>query len=338
MAKRDSFFEAIEDGPLPPVLAFGGEERVFVDDAIAIIRRRALEGGLADFNYDRVSAKEKDASEIFCIARTLPTMSPRRLVEVQDAEELKEDAFAPVAAYLKDPSPETVLCFVFRKWDGRSKLLKLLNKEAIAAKFEHPREFEMPRVVAMRAKRRRQKLSSDAAEAIAMTVGTDLLLLENALEKLDLACAGSEITLEDISTHVADTHLEDAFALGTAVAVGDRKAALTSLRNLKAARTAPLQLTGLIAWQMRQVVRANELLEQGRDENSVGQQMRARGPRLTTLVRAGRTFSLLENEKRLARVAFIDQQLKRSRAPNWLWMERLILELCPQNARRRRRR
>ena len=124
MANTDAFFQSIEDETLPPIIAFGGEERVFVDDALDIIRRRALEGGLADFNHDRTSGRDREPGEIIAMCKTLPTMAPRRLVEVADAQDLRDDALPVLKAYVEDPCPETVLCLVFRKWDGRSKLIK----------------------------------------------------------------------------------------------------------------------------------------------------------------------------------------------------------------------
>ena len=114
MANTDAFFQTIESDVLPRIIAFGGEERVFVDDALDIIRRRALEGGLADFNHDRTSGRDREPGEIIAMCKTLPTMAPRRLVEVADAQDLRDDALAIFQRYVEDPCPETVLCLVFR--------------------------------------------------------------------------------------------------------------------------------------------------------------------------------------------------------------------------------
>ena len=67
-------------------------------------------------------------------------------------------------------------------------------------------------MVRMRARRHKLKLSGQATEALALTVGTDLVMLERAIEKLALVGEGREVELADISLHVADTHLEDACA------------------------------------------------------------------------------------------------------------------------------
>ena len=89
MAKvdTDAFFQTLDgDGAFAAVVAFGGAERVFVDDAVAAIRGRVLSGGLADFNHDRTSLRERRMPEVISMCLTLPVMAPRRLVEVRDAD------------------------------------------------------------------------------------------------------------------------------------------------------------------------------------------------------------------------------------------------------------
>src|SRR5690606_6802599 len=178
-------------------------------------------------------------------ARTLPTMAQRRLVEVHDADALADGGMDRLEAYLAAPLQETALVFVFGQMDARGKLVKALKKhKAHLMRFEHPREKEVPALVRMRARRYKLKLEHDAVEAVAVTVGTDLVLLDRALEKLALVAEGREATLADVSEHVADTHLEDAFGLVRAIANGNRKTALTTLSALKQNRDEPLRLLG----------------------------------------------------------------------------------------------
>lgn len=329
----DAFFRAIESGPPPPVVAFGGEERVFVDEALAIVRARALQGGLADFNHDRLSLKDRSFGDVVAAAATLPLMAPRRLVEVRDADGLRDDDVAKLEAYLLAPSPTTTLCFVLDAVDLREKGTKLLDKHALLARFEHPKERDMPSLAARRAKKHGVDLEPGAADALAVTVGTDLTLLERALEKLALVQDGGRISVDDVSTHVADTHMEDAFGLARAVARGERGDALRRLGALEAARDAvPLQLVGLLAWQLRQVLRARALLDQGASPDDVGRELRAFGDRQRALVDAARAADATRHMRRLERLAEADRALKSSRAPPWLLMAKLVVDLCPPSA------
>jgi DNA polymerase-3 subunit delta len=332
MAKADSpeaFFTILDNDkvPLPPVVAFGGAERVFVDDALTSLRARVLSGGLADFNHDRGTARERRGVDIVAMCKTLPVMAPRRLVEIKDADSLHDADVEVLAAYLESPSPETVLLLVFGEVDLRSKLPKLLekSKSALLCRFDHPKDREMPSLVLRRAKKLGLKVDGNAADALALTVGTDLTLLERALEKLAIAVdEGAPITAAAVSQHVADTHLEDAFAFVRAVAVADRKEAIRGAAQLQAAREEPLRLIGLLAWQLRQVAQARALLDDGRDP---AQELRLFGDRAAPVLKAARALSPERHARRLVQLAEADVGLKSSRQPPWLLMMRLIHEL-----------
>ena len=334
----DQFFTQLENQELPGVIAVGGAERAFVDDAVNVVRQKVLEGPMSDFNHDRKDGKSGHLQDVLNLANTLPMMAAKRLVEDQQAEDLGDVGLDALESYLKKPSPQTVLLFVFHKFDQRQKLAKLLAKYALTKRFEHPRERDMPDIVIQRAKRHALQLNEETAQAIALTVGTDIGFLERALEKLELVAEEGQVSWDMVSTHVADTHLEDAFAFGKAIAIADRKAALTHLNALMLNREAPLKLMGLVAWQLRQVVRARAYLDDGMPASEVTKELRAYGENGRVLVRAAKQFDLRVHRKRLSRLAHIDRKLKSSRASPWRWMEQMIFELCPaQNKARNAR-
>ena len=325
----DQFFTQLENQDLPPVIAVGGAERAFVDDAVSVVRRRVLEGPMADFNHDRKDGKSGQIQDVLNLANTLPMMAAKRLVEVQQAEDLGDSGLDAFENYLKNPSLQTVLLFVFGKYDQRQKVAKLLSKYALTKRFEHPREREMPDIVLQRSRRHNLKMNEETAQAIALTVGTDIGFLERALEKLELVANEGHVSWDMVSNHVADTHLEDAFAFGKAIAIADRNAAIVHLNALMLNREAPLKLMGLVAWQLRQVVRARSYLDDGMPVSEITKELRAYGDNAKVLLRAARQFDIRVHRKRLSRLAHIDRKLKSSRASPWRWMEQMIFELCP---------
>jgi DNA polymerase-3 subunit delta len=321
----DAFFGILDKGELPAVVAFGGAERVFVDDALTSVRSRVLSGGLADFNHDRASGRERSGADVVSLCNTLPVMAPRRLVEVREADAFGEDDVDALASYLERPCPETVLCLVLGDIDERSRLPKLLVKSpsALLCRFDHPREWEMPRFVERRARRLKVGLQPGAADALAATVGNDLTLLERALEKLAVAVVG-DVGVEDVGRHVADTHMEDAFAWVRAVACADRAQALRATAALQAAREEPLRLLGLLAWQLRQVATARALIDDGKD---AARELRLFGDRAAPVLQAARMFDPARHAARIVRVADADRALKSSRQPPWLQLTRLVQDL-----------
>jgi len=330
------FLSELSTKGAPRVLAVGGEARVLVDDVLAAVRPLALAGGLADFNHDRLSGKQ-GIEAVVAAARTFPVMSASRLVEVDEAEKLSDGAERVLETYLDAPSETTVLVLKFPQIDLRQKFTKLVEKKATLVKCDHPRERDMPDLVRLRARRHGVSLDEEVALTLALSTGTDLGLVDRALEKLALVAPDRAVTVDDVSTHVADTHMEDAFAFASALARADRKAALTSLAALEQNRAAALQLLGLVAWQLRQVVRAREMLDDGAGPREVREGLRAFGDRGDALVAAARRFDLRAHRRRLGRLGALDQLLKSSRAKDMLLMERMVLELCPDEREPRAR-
>jgi DNA polymerase-3 subunit delta len=329
----DRFFEQLDGEELPPVIAVGGVERALVDDVVSSVRKRALEGAIVEFNHDRVSGKD-GAEKVTQLARTLPAMARRRLVELDDADGLPDAD--KLEAYLDDPSPETVLLIVFGKWDARSGLGKAIKKrkKLLQAKFDHPRERDMPSLARARARRYELKLGGEIAEALALTVGTDLVLLDRALEKLALVADSGKPTLADITEQVTDTHIEDAFRLTNALAAGDRGGALASLRALEAARDEPLRVLGLCSWQLRRSLRARAILDEGGGTDELKAAFNLYPRRAQELASSARKFTARQHERRLSRAVACDRSLKGSRASGWRLLERMVFELCPPPRRR----
>jgi DNA polymerase-3 subunit delta len=188
----------------------------------------------------------------------------------------------------------------------------------------------MPGIAMRRAKRHKLSMGHDEAQALAVTVGTDLGLLERAFEKLALVADDGVVTIDLISTHVSDTRLEDAFGLARAVATGDRKDALSCLARLQASRESdPIQLVGMLAWQLRQLMRARARLDDGVRPDDIGRELNQYRERLTALLNAARRLDARGHTRRLARLAEADRTLKSSRAPGWVVMVALISDLCP---------
>lgn len=58
-ANAEAQLSQLTQGEIPPVLVLTGEERFLVGDALKQIRQHTLKGGAVDFNYDRLSARQK---------------------------------------------------------------------------------------------------------------------------------------------------------------------------------------------------------------------------------------------------------------------------------------
>jgi len=312
---------------LPPVLGLGGEERAFVDEALAEIKKRVLNTGLIDFNLDIISAKSNLLEAILSFAKALPVMAPLRLVLVTESDAIKADNLESFEAYLQTPNLSTVLVFVFDQVDIRLKFQKLLDTGAVFYKFDHPKEREMLALIKSRAKLRGLNIDDEAVLSLFLEIGNNLLMLDRAFEKLELSLDGTNITTAQISEQVAQTAFQDAFVLARAVAVKDRVQVAKSLCELKKAQEIPLRLLGVLAWQFRIILKARLLLDDKRAGSEIGSKLNLFGDRLDFVLRAARLVKTTAQIERLKSLLDLDRTLKSSRVPAWLSFDSAVLAL-----------
>lgn len=317
----------VTSSKLPPVLGLGGEERAFVDEALAEIRKRFLNTGLMDFNLDIISAKSNLLEAVLSFAKALPVMAPLRLVLVTESEAIKADNLELFEAYLKAPNLSTVLVFVFDQVDIRLKFQKLLDINAVFYKFDHPKEREMLALIKSRAKLRGLNIDDEAALSLFLEIGNNLLMLDRAFEKLELSSEGTVITTSQISEQVAQTAFQDAFVLARAVVLKDRVQVAKSLCELKKAQEIPLRLLGVLAWQFRIILKARLLLDEKRAGSEIGSKLNLFGDRLDFVLRAARLVNTNTQIERLKSLLDLDRTLKSSRVPAWLSFDRAVLAL-----------
>ena len=304
---------------LPLVLAVGGDERAYVDEAVDAIKKRVLNHTMVDFNFDVLSAKTMSFDDIVLTAKMLPVLADKRLVIVTESEALKGDEFA------LPHNPTTVLLFVFDILDTRLKFAKTLDLLGVLYKFDHPKEREMLSLIQARAKERGFHMSQEVVQALYFEIGNNVLLLERAFEKLELSVEGVSVTVQDIGEQIAQAAFQDAFKLARAVVLGEKAEVARSLCELRKAQEVPLKLLGLLAWQFRIVLKVRAMLDEHCSVSEIGSKLNLFGDRLDTALKAAKIFSAEEHIQRLKKLYEVDKKLKSSRVPAWLLLEEAVL-------------
>ena len=209
-------------------------------------------------------------------ARSLSLFAPNRVVWVSGAETAlprgraasddENSAAAELAAYLKHPTPGTVLVFEASRYDFEGE---------DRAKLERVQKFysAIPDVVELRpytlesARRLAQDLAKEAGLQIGLaeigllveSLAADAGRIANEIEKLRLYTGGTrKVTADDILRLVPNAPASTIFALVGALGRGDRKRALDSLDTLlREGEYLPLALT-FLATQFRLAMAARD--------------------------------------------------------------------------------
>ncbi len=310
----------IAAGKVDPIYLLVGEDEV-EKSALAGEFAGLVDEGLRAFNVERIHAGDMTTGDrladgvasIIAAARTLPMMSPYRVVIVSQADllllpkresETATRALEEFEALLERPEPGTALVLVAGALDKRSRLYKLLARQATVvecgalvddADAEH---WVRNRVAASGA-----GIDPAAAQLIVQRAGLDVQRLRGDVDRLLLYALGRKtITADDVRELVGPAELQDDWAMTNAVESAQVGEALRQLALLLDAGAAPEKVLGQLGWLVRSKFPA---LAPG-----------ALAPAIDAVFRT-------------------DLDLKRSVAAPRVLLERLVVELCGRKGQAR---
>jgi DNA polymerase-3 subunit delta len=200
MSIRQLHQELSKGMPAPVYLLYS------TDDFLLYEALSAIKEGFGDssgFNFDVYDLKSPDDSisldAILDILNTLPFISSRRAVVINNVQKLAKKEVQKLEDYLLNPSITSLL--VMLHTGAAPKLFGATLSGSFKSIAVSVQERELPLWIKERAKQKKVRLSDRAAEYLISMTGTDLGMLSAEVEKL--ACfAGSEtgrvIDVDDI--------------------------------------------------------------------------------------------------------------------------------------------
>ncbi len=259
----------IQSGNADAVYLLQGEDEV-EKSGLAHEFEELVEEGLRAFNVERIHTGDitngdklvAAVSSLVAAVRTLPMMAPRRVVIVLQAQSMlvpkrESDAatraLEDLEALLKNPDPQTTLVLVAGTLDKRSRIYKLLAKQATLVECGVLESVDdAARWVANRVAGAAMKIDPAGARLMAERCGTDVKRLRNDVDRLLLYALGQTlITIDDVREIVGPASLQDNWAMANAIEAGDGKTALRQLALMLDAGAAPEQVLGQLGWLVR---------------------------------------------------------------------------------------
>lgn len=329
--KARNFFREIRSGALAPVYLFHGAERYLVDRAVEdVIRKRFGDDEPDPFSYEPMRGSDVDGRRIVDACRTVSMLGGQRLVVVREVDALDDSELELVAQYAASPSKRSVLVLTAVKVDGRKKTWKALKKHGNEVLFEQLYRDQMPDWIVRQGRRKGLQVDDAAAEALAEAVGADMTLLNLALEKLALLVGqdGRRVGVEQVRAAVAETRERSVFELTDALSRRDLEGSLMALASLREHGQDYIPITFMIARHVRLLMKVHS-----------GQRRRLSGRELASYVgvssfflkdyaSGARRFDTAQLVALHALLYEADRQLKSSRLPGQIVLERVITAFC----------
>lgn len=252
----------ISTGKLDPIYLIVGADEA-EKSALAGEFTSSIEEDLRAFNVDRFYGGEASAAAIVDSARTLPLMSPRRMVIVLRAElvivpkretQASDYELEALTAYVQNPAAHACLVLVAGELDERRSLSKLLLKTASVVRCDGlGNPAEAARWLREMAQGQGMTIDAKAVQLLINRSAGDPMRIRTDAERLLLYAAGQRvITTADVEALTTDANLTSGeWAVTNAIERGAGAAALKELAAQIDAGVSPFLILGQVAWCVR---------------------------------------------------------------------------------------
>lgn len=305
----------LKNNTLPDILMFYGREKYLVRWSVDQIKVRYVDPSLEMFNFIKFEDTSATAGAIIDACETMPVMSEKRVVLVENADLSTEDG-EELAAYFSNFPETTVLIFVSEAVDKRKKFFKALQKHGGVYEFG---PLEMPQLRSFVTKRLRasgKKFDPDVAGIIVETSGyydtdSDYTLdnLINDIEKV-VSHSGEYISSEDVDSTVAGNVERDVFAFSNALASGRRGEALGLLNVLLTYGENVFKLLGLICSQFETMLLIKEMRDAGHSTAQMHQHLGIHEYRIKKTMPQASQYSVERLRAILMKAYEVDRNIK----------------------------
>lgn len=312
------------------IYVIAGKEAVLVGAECERLLEQFLEPEQRVTGLFSAEATKVSGIEVLDELRTLPFLTPRRVVLVRGAESFISTNRELLETYFDNPCPTGILIFTVNSWDARTRLAKKLPKNGKLISIAAPKPWLLAgRLVEYAAQAHDKRIPKTAAQVLVELVGDDLTRLYSEIDKLALFVDKAEtITLRDIESLTGRNRLFNAFGIIDSVVKGNIAEAIERLRNMFAAdRSAEYTVVGAFAFHFRRMFNAKALLEKGLNPGQVAGKLGIWGNKEAFFAHL-RKMTLRQIALVLLKLGEIDYAIKTGRTKADAAIERLVLSLA----------
>src|SRR6266568_5624106 len=265
MARMDAvdFLSKSRRGEPQPVYVLFGDEEFLKRQARAALTTWLLGDADPAFAVSTYPGDQADWSTIRGELQTLPFLSPRRVLVIDQADEFVSNNRQTLEKYVARPAPGVLILDV-RTWPATTKLAKAIP-DAATLVCKTPKPAQLPSWCVQRASAEYgKKLAAPAAQLLVELVEPSLGLLDQELAKLATYVGdAAAIAMQDVDVLCGRSRSAETFKIFEMIGQGKAGEALSILERLLADGEEPLALLGAFSWQLRRLAQSVRLVSQG---------------------------------------------------------------------------
>src|SRR5712672_1341538 len=355
-AQAERFVGELEARKLRPAYVFVGDEAFFRKRFRDAILEHLVPVDLRDFSIFDFDLGENDVAEVLDRARTPSLMPPFQVFFVRGVKNLfgrgsNEEKLAAIEAYCKNPNPDALVVFVadhisipadVRRMEMQDKeryqrIRETMGQYCGVVELARVEEGEAVRWIGDYCASRSVKIDPDGARELVDSLGGDMMMISNELEKLILYVGEKKrLALGDVETMVLAAKQRSLYELTDAISSKDRVRALEVLDAILSTGDGEEAAIGhlyILAKTFRQML---VILERNvRDQRmlwaALWQGFRVPPFAADDIIRQARRYkSKRELTRGIRLVAKADLALRSNPPGKRLILEKLVLDLCAE--------
>jgi DNA polymerase-3 subunit delta len=355
-AASDRFMADVKARKVAPGYVFVGDEAFFRKRCREAILQHLVPADVRDLSLFDMDLGETDLQQVLDHARTPSLMSPFQVFFIRGVKNLysrgkHDDEFSAIRDYFMDPNPDALLIFVadhisipavarrmgLTDRDRYERIRETLGEYCTMLEFARVDEGDAVKWAIESASSEGVKLDNDAARELVDSLGGDMMMVANELEKLVLFVGNKKrIALGDVETLVLAAKQRSFYELTDAISARDRARAVAVLDAIVSAGDGEDAAIGHLYMLSRTFRQMLVILERNvRDSRALWQAL-WQGFRIPPfaaedIIRQARRYkSRRELTSAIRRVARADLALRSNPPSKRLILENLVLDLTAE--------
>lgn len=275
-------------------------------------------------NYSYFEGKSIDSSKIKAIAETMPFFSERRLIILENSNWFKSQSY--FEDYLKQLPNTTHIVFVESEIDKRSRLFKTIKEIGYISEMNTMDERNLKLFAASLFQKEKKLITEKGLSLFLETVGTDMNMIINEVEKLICYTLGKDVVSEeDIYLVCTELITNKIFLMIDAIAQKNQQKALQLYYDLIVLREKPLSILFLINRHFHILYQVKELSSLERDNKSISNKVSIPPFAVSKYISQLKGFTMEQIKEMMEYGITIEENIKTGRIDEKMGVELMII-------------
>ena len=327
-----------------------GEDEFSRSEALDKIKAKMGDPSMVNLNTTHLDGKKVSLSELRHACETIPFMTKRRLIIVEDllvhiASRAGRGEGGGGKALSKElleylptlPASSALVFLESTSLSSKNNFLSLARKikdKGYACEYPILSSDRLTDWIVKRVRQKGARIEAEAARELATHVGRGLRVMDQELEKLTTYVGHDGIvTTREVHLLVSPTWEANIFHMVDALGERRTRRALQLLHRLLDYQEPPLRILAMITRQFRMIMQYRQLRDEGRSTEQI-QEIAGIHQRfiIDKLSRQAGNFSLPQLRDIYRRLLEVDQQIKTGRMDPILALDLLVVEVSRRRA------